>query len=203
MIARIFFRASLRGLLLSAAAALVLWPLVSVRGAATADPPSAAAPAGAPVTCLGTGDGYLRAHLGGAIEADIDWPNTGTHCDGESRRDPKGVRLSFTRPGSSNPDLLFVFGINGVREGEAAHGLGVNLTVIVQGSSDVYGTQGDGRCSIDSLTQSRLEAPATYRLEARGFCTQPAHAVRGAGALLVNRFDFAGTVSYPRGDDEK
>ncbi len=155
------------------------------------------------MTCLGTGDGYLRAHLGGAIEADIDWPNSGTRCEGESRGEPKGVRLSFTRPGSSNPDLLFVFGISGVREGEAARGLGVNLTVIVQGSSDVYGTQGDGRCSIDSLTQRRLDAPGTYRLEARGFCTQPAHAVRGTGALLVNRFDFAGTVSYARGDDEK
>jgi hypothetical protein len=152
--------------------------------------------------CLASGDGYLRAHLAGAIETDVDWPNSGTHCEGESRRDPNGVRLSFTRPASSNPDLLFVFGINGVREGEAAHGLGVNLTIIVQGSSEIYGTLGDGRCSVDSLSQRRLGAADTYRLEARGFCTQPAHAVRGDGALLVNRFDFAGTVSYARGDDQ-
>jgi hypothetical protein len=203
MIARIFFKVRRRWAILPGIAAFVLWPLVLVRGAAPADAPPAAAPAGALVKCLASGDGYLRAHLAGAIEADVDWPNSGTHCEGESRRDPKGVRLSFTRPGGSNPDLLFVFGINGVREGEAAHGLGVNLTIIVQGSSEIYGTLGDGRCSIDSLTQRRLEAPDTYRLEARGFCTQPAHAVRGTGALLVNRFDFAGTVSYPRGDDEK
>ena len=27
-----------------------------------------------------SGDGYLRAKLGGAIEANIDWPNSGTRA---------------------------------------------------------------------------------------------------------------------------
>jgi hypothetical protein len=161
---------------------------------------SATGPA-TPVACLSSGDGYLRARLAGAIETDVDWPNIGTHCEGEAKGNPPGVRLSFARPGGSSPDLLFVFGITGVREGEAAHTLGVNLTVIVQGTSDVFGTLGDARCTIDSLTQRRLAAPDTYRLEARGFCTQPAHAVRGTGAVLVNRFDFAGVVRYPRAED--
>jgi hypothetical protein len=151
--------------------------------------------------CLSTGDGYLRAHLAGAVEADVDWPNSGTQCEGEARRNPPGVRLSFARRGGSNPDLLFVFGITGVREGEAAHALGVNLTLIVQGTSEVFGTLGDSRCTIDSLSQRPLDAPDSYRLEARGFCTQPAHAVRGTGAVLVNRFDFAGVVRYPRDDE--
>jgi hypothetical protein len=164
-------------------------------------PPPAAGPA--PAGCLASGDGYLRAHLAGALDADLDWPNSGTHCEGESRRSPQGVRLSFSRPGGSTPDLLFVFGISGVREGEAARALGVNLTIFVQGTSDVYATLGDARCTIDSLTQRQLEPAGTYRLEARGFCTQPAHAVRGNGVLLVNRFDFAGTVSYARDDDAK
>jgi hypothetical protein len=38
-------------------------------------------------------------------------------------------------------------------------------------------------------------------LEVRGFCTQPAHAVRGNGDLLVTRFDFAGRVNYQVEDD--
>ena len=177
-------------MILLGAAALAPWPTAPARGAA-------------PIACLASGDGYLRAHLAGAIDAEIDWPNSGTRCDGESRRNPPGVRLSFVRPGGSSPDLLFVFGITGVRAGEAARALGVNLTIIVQGTAEWYGTKGDARCTIDSLTQRPLEAPATYRLEARGFCTQPARAVRGSGAVLVNRFDFAGTVSYPRADDAK
>jgi hypothetical protein len=194
MIARIVFKIRERWFILLATAALAPWLVVQGLSAA---------PAPAPAVCLASGDGYLRAHLAGAIDTDIDWPNSGTHCEGESRLTPQGVRLSFSRPGGSNPDLLFVFGITGVREGEAAHALGVNMTIFVQGSSDVYATQGDARCAIDSLAQRKLEPVGTYRLEARGFCTQPAHALRGSGDLLVSRFDFAGTVSYARDDDAK
>jgi hypothetical protein len=147
--------------------------------------------------CLATGDGYLRAHLAGAIDAHIDWPNSGTRCEGESRDKPPGVRLSFERlPPSGAANLLFVFGITGIREGKPAHAAGVNLTVIVQGTNHIYGTLGDSRCTVDSLTQRPLAVKGSYRIEARGFCTQPAHAVRGDGDLLVNTFEFAGLVRY-------
>lgn len=170
-------------------------------GAETAGP---AAPAGAALaaqapaakTCLSSGDGYLRAHLGGAIEAEIDWPNSGTVCAGEPKIDPAGVRLSFRRVSGARPNLLFLFGLTGVREGEPLHNAGANLTIIVQGSDRIYGTRGDSRCAVDSLTQRRLGGEHEYRLEARGFCTQPAHAVRGEGIVIVSRFDFAGIVHY-------
>jgi hypothetical protein len=194
MIARLFFAISAEPPPRFIAAFLALGFLAAAHGAGSQ---------AAPALCLASGDGYLRAHLAGAIDADIDWPNSGTHCEGESRASPVGVRLSFSRTGGSNPDLLFVFGISGVRAAESAHTLGVNMTVFVQGTSDVYATQGDARCAIDSLTQRPLGPAGTYRLEARGFCTQPAHAVHGSGLLLVSRFDFAGTVSYIRDDDAK
>ena len=153
-------------------------------------------PAPPPAGCLESGDGYLRAHLGGAIETKIDWPNTGTRCQGEPKDKPPGVRLSFQRLAGGSPDLLFVFGITGVREGRPARAAGVNVTVIVQGTSRIYGTLGDSRCTVDSLTQRRLDKHGLYRIEARGFCTQPAHAVRGDGAVLVSTFEFAGPVTY-------
>ena len=172
--------------------------------AAPTVPPTAAAPrAAGPKTgraaakragCLASGDGYLRAHLAGAIEAVVDWPNSGTRCEGESRDSPPGVRLSFRRAHGDKWDLLFVFGITGVREGKPAHEAGTNLTVIVQGASRIFGTLGDSRCTVDSLTQRRLDKPGAYRIEARGFCTQPAHAVLGAGEVLVSTFEFAGPV---------
>jgi len=146
--------------------------------------------------CLETGDGYLRATLGDAIEAKIDWPNSGTHCQGEPKDKPPGVRMSFQRVSGGSPDLLFVFGITGVRKGKPARTTGVNLTVIVQGTNRIYGTLGDSRCTVDSLTQRPLTAKNSYRVEARGFCTQPAHAVRGRGALLVSTFEFAGLVTF-------
>ncbi|GAC1676131.1 MAG: hypothetical protein NVS9B2_26520 [Steroidobacteraceae bacterium] len=151
--------------------------------------------------CLDSGDGYLRAHLGGAIEAKIDWPNSGTRCQGEPKDRPPGVRLSFQRVAGGSPDFLFVFGITGVHEGRPARAAGVNVTVIVQGTSRIYGTLGDSRCTIDSLTQRPLKARGSYRVEARGFCTQPAHAVRGNDAVLVSTFEFAGLVTYEAQED--
>jgi hypothetical protein len=152
--------------------------------------------------CLSSGDGYLRAHLAGAIDAHLDWPNSGTRCEGESRDRPPGVRMSFQRAHQGAPNLLLVFGLTGVRLGLPAREVGVNLTVIVQGRSRIYGTLGDSRCTVDSLTQRPISAAGTgvaaYRVEARGFCTQPAHAVRGNGDVLVSTFEFAGLVNYPR-----
>ena len=160
-------------------------------------PPAAGAPTAAPTAnCLPSGDGYLRAHVAGAIEAIIDWPNSGTRCEGEPKSNPPGVRLSFQRTAGGAQDLLFVFGLTGVTEGKPGRAIGTNLTIIVQGTDRIFGTLGDKRCTVDSLAQRPLPTAGTYRLEARGFCTQPAHAVRGEGVLMVSRFDFAGIVNY-------
>ncbi len=170
--------------------------------AAASDPaPSRAPVATAAVACLASGDGYLRAKMQGAVDARIDWPNSGTRCAGESRDKPPGVRLSFQRASGTAPNLLLVFGLTGVKEGQSAREVSVNLTVIVQGTNRVFGTLGDSRCTVDSLTQRPLQGANSYRLEARGFCTQPAHAVRGKGDVLVSTFEFAGPVTYdtPKG----
>jgi hypothetical protein len=158
---------------------------------ALAPPPAAAVPA----NCLSSGDGYLRARIAGAVEARINWTDVGLRCQGEARDTPPGVRLSFQHRGAK-PDLLFVFGLTGVREGRPANAVATNLTIIVQGTDRIYGTLGDSRCTVDSLSQRRLGPGKSYRLEARGFCTQPAHAVRGDGAVLVSTFEFAGVVNY-------
>lgn len=149
-------------------------------------------------SCLESGDGYFRARLAGDIEATVDWPNSGTRCEGEARSNPLGVRMSFQRAADTKPDLLFVFGLTGVKAGQPARAVGANLTIIMQGTPRIFGTLGDSRCTVDALTQTRLKAPGAYRVEARGFCTQPAHAVRGSGSVLVNTFEFAGLVNYDK-----
>lgn len=177
------------------------WVLLLVTACGNGGKAQAPAPAPGPptatgaVACLSSGDGYLHATVAGAVETKIDWPNSGTHCQGESRDTPPGVRLSFQRDGA-NPNLLIIFGLTGVKAGEPAHAVGANLTVIVQGTEHIYGTLGDTRCTVDTLNQRALGTPGIYRLEARGFCTQPAHAVRGAGDVLVSTFEFAGPVSF-------
>lgn len=179
---------------LAAAVAATATAAANATAAATADDRPGGAPGAA--HCLPSGDGYLRARLGGSIEAHIDWANAGTRCEGESKSTPAGVRLSFQRDPATDSPLLFVFGLTGVREGRPAREVGANLTLIVQGTDRIYGTLGDTRCTVDSLTQRRLGDSHSYRVEARGFCTQPAHAVRGDGAVLVSTFEFAGLVDY-------
>jgi hypothetical protein len=172
-----------------------------IGGLLAAVTPGVAAAPGAPVktaqaTCLASGDGYLRAKLAGAVNAHIDWPNSGTRCEGEFREKPPGVRLSFQRASGAAPNLLLVFGLTGVKEGLSAQEVKTNLTVIVQGTSRIFGTLGDSRCTVDSLNQRPLGEARSYRIEARGFCTQPAHAVRGKGDVLVSTFEFAGPVNF-------
>jgi hypothetical protein len=174
--------------------------LLLAEAAATPANPSLAAavpaPPPEPTSCLPTGDGYLRARLAGALDATIDWPNAGTVCQGEAKTDPEGVRMSFKRARGGKPNLLFLFGLTGVREGSPARNSGVNLTLIVQGTPRIYGTLGDSRCTVDSLTQTPLKTAHAFKVEARGFCTQPAHAVHGDGDVLVSTFEFAGRVDY-------
>jgi hypothetical protein len=171
-------------------------PAVPPAGALATELAAALAPATLPAGCLPSGDGYLRAHVAGAVDSEVDWPNSGTRCEGEPRDKPPGVRMSFHRLTGGAPDLLFVFGLSGVREGQPARAAGANLTIIVQSTGRIYSTLGDHRCTIDSLAQRPLAAKHLFRVEAHGFCTQPARAVRGPGDILVSTFDFAGLVSY-------
>jgi hypothetical protein len=191
----------------AAAAIAGVWSLAVFAEGGTARAGAARAEAadhtGGASHCLPSHDGYLRAHVAGAVEARIDWPDQGTRCEGESKgAPPTGVRLSFQRAADGDSKLLFVFGLTGVREGRPAKEVGANLTLIVQGTDQIYGTLGDSRCTVDSLKQKRLGSSKAYRVEARGFCTQPAHAVRGDGAVLVSTFEFAGLVNYEPAADE-
>ena len=149
-----------------------------------------------PTVCLPTGGGFLRARIAGAIDADVRWPNKGTWCAGERKSHPAGVRVSFRGAIRGGHELLFLFGLTGVREGRPLREGRANLTVIDETDGRIFGTLGDRRCTVDSLSQRRLPAAHSYRVDVHGFCTEPARAVHGVGDILVSRFDFAGPVNY-------
>jgi hypothetical protein len=102
--------------------------------------------------------------------------------------------------------LVLVFGVTGLREGQSARALPVNLTVIREGRGQFYSTQGDDKCLLDDVTQTPIiglpRRSRSYRIVARGFCTEPARAVRGPGAILLSRFDFAGQVDFETEDTD-
>jgi len=156
-----------------------------------------------PVQCLSTGDGYLRARLSGAINSEIDWHNK-MNCEG-SVRPGGGLRLRFSEPANNlQHPLVLLFGIKGIDEGKAGNVLAVNITIMREGRGEFYSTQGD-KCIVDSLTQTILPGMPTrkrsYRVEARGFCNQPAPALNGKGSVLVTRFDFVGRVDVTADDN--
>ena len=171
--------------------------------------PAEAAKAGPPQQCLPDGSGYLRARLKGSIDAELDWGNEGTECTGAVRPTDGGIRMRFMRqvadaasPGGER--LVLVFGIAGLREGKSAQALPVNVTVIREGTGEFYGTQGDDKCTLDSVTQTPIvgipHRSRAYHIVARGFCTEPARAVHGKGAVLISRFDYAGRVDFETED---
>lgn len=155
------------------------------------------------IACLPDGTGFLRARLRGSIDSELDWGNDTTDCTGAVRPTDGGIRMKFTGPvkqDGGEQRLVLVFGIAGLREGTDARTVPVNVTVIREGSGEFYGTQGDDKCTLDEVKQVPLRGiphrERSYRISARGFCTEPARAIKGSGAVLISRFDFAGRVDF-------
>jgi hypothetical protein len=173
---------------------------------AQASPPAARAAAPpAPAKCLPTGNGYLRARLSGAVSTELNWGNDGTECTGAVRPTDGGVRMRFSRP-EGQGKLVLVFGIAQLREGQSAHNMPVNVTLIREGAGQFFSTQGDDKCTLDAVTQDVIvgipHRSRSYRVTARGFCTKPARAVRGNGAVLLSRFDYCGRIDFESQDTQ-
>ncbi|HEX2586158.1 MAG TPA: hypothetical protein VHL14_13595 [Steroidobacteraceae bacterium] len=155
------------------------------------------------VQCLSTRDGYLRARLTGSIQAELDWRNQSMNCAG-SVRPTGGLRLRFSQPSTSKHPLVLLFGISEIGAGKSGKVLSANVTIMREGKAEFYSTQGD-KCTIDELKQTVLPGRPTrkvsYRVEARGFCNQPARALSGDGFVLITRFDFAGRVDVESSEE--
>ena len=161
----------------------------------------------APASCLPDGHGYLKARISGALQAELAWGNDDTECTGAVRPDG-GLRIRFSRyERLDDSRLVLLFGVAGLREGQSAKDLPVNVTVIREGKGEFYSTQGDNKCTLDDVKQEPLVGPPhrtrSYRITARGFCTQPARAVRGDGAVLLSRFDYAGRIDFESEPNEE
>jgi hypothetical protein len=171
--------------------------------AAPANPQSGLPVAGAKSTqgCLASGDGYLRAHIRGALKLDVSLRNAELECDGGPRPDGSGIRVSFAGPARSDGRRLrMVFGVAKATEGITGRELPTNLTVIFEGEQRMFATRGDDKCTVDEFKQERrgaLGGPIrTYRVIARGFCIAPVQALNSEQTILVTSFDFAGNVTF-------
>jgi len=193
----------LRAWIAACAAALAVSSAPESKAAPPQDPaPAPAAKSG----CFVAGDGYLRARLRGALELDLDWKDAQMQCEGGPRPSGNGVRVSIGGPArGEGRRIRIVFGIAGVTEGAGGHALRTNVTILFEGEQRVFATLGDDKCTVDSLTQRRVETlggdHAIYRVEARGFCLGPATSLSRDERVLMTSFDFAGRVEFS--DDDR
>jgi hypothetical protein len=91
--------------------------------------------------------------------------------------------------------LLIVIGIGPLRPGESRSQVPVNLTLVQEGAGQFFATQGDDKCAMDEVHQE-ARGKTLFRLTGRGYCTQPARAVQGDGAVLMSRFDVEAVVDF-------
>jgi hypothetical protein len=154
------------------------------------------------VSCDAPPDAFLEARLAGALDTELHWQAADMDCDGMRRPDGLGLRIRFQGT-AAGQHLTLVFAAPRLAEGESAHAVPVNVTLIREGGP-IYGTRGEERCLLDEVTQAPLptplpvpdDAPRRWRVEARGFCLAPARAVGGNDAILVSRFDFRGQLAW-------
>jgi hypothetical protein len=189
------------------------WVAVRVAGilvlsahVAAAPPANSAANATTRTGCFSAGDGYLRARMRGAVSLDLDWKDAQMQCEGGPRPSGNGVRVSIGGPlRAEGRRIRLVFGIGGVGEGRGGEALRTNVTILFEGEKRVFATQGDDKCTVDSLTQQRVETLgpglAVYRVVARGFCLGPATSLSRDERLFLTSFDFAGRVEFS--DDDR
>jgi hypothetical protein len=157
--------------------------------------PNASLPAAADALCVPAEAGSLRARLKGAIEADLDWRAPQPQCRGSVRPQGDGLRLVYRGSVPGSGPLLIVLGAGPLRPGQSARHVPVNLTLVREGTGEFYATRGDDKCAFDEVRQSPAGAArGLYRLEGRGYCTQPARTVDGARAVLLSTFDVTAIV---------
>jgi len=152
--------------------------------------------------CAPAAAGALRARLQGAIDAELDWNESQPQCLAGLRPGDDGLRLLYKGTTADGESLLLVFGLAGLQPGQSARNVATNVTVVREGVGQFYATQGDGKCAFDAVSQTPAAGqPGLYRLEGRGYCTQPARAVAGDGAVLLPRFDVVAIVPSAGTDD--
>jgi hypothetical protein len=153
--------------------------------------------------CLDAGDGRLQARLRGELVADLDWSNAQMTCEGGTRPDGSGLRVSIVgplaapEPGKPAKSLRFIFGIDLKDAAKGpAQALPTNLTAIVEGQKQLFSTRGGDHCAVEVLERTQLMASKDRRerVHARGYCTDPAIGVNAGPGLLVATFEFTARI---------
>jgi hypothetical protein len=154
----------------------------------------------AAVECIPGGGGRLQLAVSGDFDAELDWRNAGTRCDGGPRPAGDALRLMFNR---DDEGLLIVIGITGLARGATGSGLLANVTVVRQGLGLFYGTLGADACIVD--VEGNVAEPGfadAYRVSGHGRCAAAIEAIGREGEIRIAPFSFTGLAYWPDEDED-
>lgn len=146
--------------------------------------------------CLPSGDGKLSGELFGAVELALQWPNSGTACEGMARPDNGGARLRFSRRFSqTDQDLVLIVGISRIANGDTGNGYPANVTLIDERSASFYSNGGVPNCWVDVYQQSPGEG-SNVKIDGILYCSGALAQTQGAGSVRLRDIRFSGQIDW-------
>lgn len=161
------------------------WLAVPLLALATAWLPDSA------VACEALPEAALRASLGGALTAELDWQGAELECSGMPRPDEAGGRLQFSGPLPGGGRLGVVIGIEALRPGVTGRELPTNLTLVIEAEGRFFSTRQQPGCWADIEDNDAL-AGGGYRVRGRMWCMRGLAEVGGEGSISVPALAFTG-----------
>jgi len=140
--------------------------------------------------------GYLRATLSGALNADLDWPDTALRCESMRRPDDRGVRLRFSgKVGTER--LAIIIAVPELDVGETGTELDSVVTITVDGSGRFFTTANLGACWTNVETNAPLAGDDGPRIVAGSLtCVAPLGEFNGDAYVDVRGLKFSGIADW-------
>ncbi len=162
--------------------------------ATPAEPEAAARPeAAAELAAPSCGEqGFLRASLSGALNAEVDWAAAALRCESMRRPDDRGVRLRFTGE-VGGERLAIIISIPELDAGETGAEFDSVVTVTVEGSGRFFSTPNLGACWTDIETNAALPGSRDAHVVAGSLsCVGPLGEFNGDAYVEVRELRFSG-----------
>ena len=162
-------------------------------------PPAEAEPVVTPSvesTCGGAGQ--LTGSLAGALNIDLDWPDSELRCESMPRPDAEGIRLRFSGE-ISGERLAIIIALPALEAGATGEAFDSNVTVTVEGSGRFFSTPSLDTCWTDITSNEPLTDEAdAYSIVGSLSCVSPLGEINGDAFVDILSLRFAGMASWSR-----
>ena len=113
------------------------------------------------------------------------------------RPDGAGVRLVFAPADATEPQLVFVIGIDGAPDDWPGTEHGATITIIDEGRGRFFSSGGMDRCWTRILAAEPLGDPseASVQIDGEVYCAGAIPALNQAGSVTLGEFRYSGRLT--------